>query len=163
MRRELLRSVVSTIVIFGHLAVFLAGMALGIFSLLNRNDALQTVLMASPILAVIALAAFANIMENSSVSKDNISVKLMYSVVCIVFPTVLIAIILALFYIFYLQLDGFGPDQLKITLGGVETFFGVFIGAISKSLFGASQASSSSESPPSPSSSSSDGKSSISC
>jgi len=60
-----------------------------------------------------------------------------YATLCLTFPLILIGIILILFYLFYLQLDRFGPDELKIALGSVETFFGVFLGAISKSLFGA--------------------------
>ena len=40
------------------------------------------------------------------------------------------------FYAVYVQLPGFGPEQMKIALGGIETFFGVFLGAISDTLFG---------------------------
>ncbi|WP_189637717.1 hypothetical protein [Rhizobium phaseoli] len=97
---------------------------------------MQTLLMASPVLAVIAFGAFSNIMENRTGNRDSIKVSATYAIVCSVFPIFLVFIILALFWLFYQQLNHFGPDQLKIALGGVETFFGVFIGMISKSLFG---------------------------
>jgi len=124
-------------VIFGHLAVFAVALSLGIFSLLQGVDALQTLLMASPILAVIALTAFTYILDNQESVADDSKVSGLFAVLCIAFPLILICAILALFYFFYLQLNKFGPDQLKIALGGVETFFGVFIGSISKTLFGA--------------------------
>ena len=35
----------------------------------------------------------------------------------------------------YLDGDRFGPNELKIALGVVETFFGIFISLITESLF----------------------------
>ncbi|TPM35524.1 hypothetical protein [Mesorhizobium sp. B2-3-5] len=136
MNLGVLRALVSVIVIFGHLLVFLTAMALGVFSLLGGVDAMQTLLMASPVLAVIAFGAFSNVIENKADPSERTRVSLMYATICVVFPLFLVGLVLALFWLFYQQLDHFGPDQLKITLGGVETFFGVFIGMISKSLFG---------------------------
>ena len=40
------------------------------------------------------------------------------------------------FYITYEQVNNFGLESLKIALGCVETFFGIFIGMISDTLFG---------------------------
>jgi hypothetical protein len=87
---------------------------------------------------VIGLAAFTFVIDNQNGPKDRSKVSVLYSALCIIFPLILIVIILVLFFLFYLQLDRFGPDQLKVALGGVETFFGVFLGLISKSLFGIS-------------------------
>lgn len=123
------------IVIFGHILVFIAGLALGVFRLMSGTDALQTVLMASPILASTALAGMSHILNRKAgyqtSSEDPFSI-----VLCLILPTILIAIILAVFILFYVQVDGFGPEQLKITLGAIETTLGAFLGAISKKLFG---------------------------
>lgn len=134
--KNIVRNAVAVVVIFGHLVVFIVALGLGVFSLLRGLDAIQTLLMASPILAVVALAAFSQVMDYSGISVDEGKLSPLYAVLCIAFPVILICIILFMFYLFYLQLDRFGPDQLKVALGGVETFFGVFLGAISKSLFG---------------------------
>jgi hypothetical protein len=136
--KGIVRSSVAAIVIFGHLAVFIVALALGIFSILRGFDAIQTLLMASPILAAVALTAFTFVIDHQEGAPDDPKVSGFYAVLCLIFPSVLIAIIMMLFFLFYLQLDRFGPDELKIALGSVETFFGVFLGAISKSLFGAS-------------------------
>jgi hypothetical protein len=133
--RSVVRNLVAIIVIFGHLIVFIVALSLGIFSLLRGLDAIQTIMMASPILAVISTAAFTYVIDDYGASKDDVKVSWIYALLCIVFPVILIAVVLVLFYLFYLQLDHFGPDQLKVTLGAVETFFGIFLGSISKSLF----------------------------
>jgi hypothetical protein len=52
------------------------------------------------------------------------------------FPTALIGCIFIVFFAVYKEVPGFGPGNMKIALGGIETFFGVFLGAISDSLFG---------------------------
>ena len=132
--KVIVRNSVAAIAIFGHISVFAVALSLGIFSILRGVDALQTLLMASPVLAVIALSAFSRIMESGHDADEQVST--LYAIVCIVFPVLLIAAIMALFYLFYMQLDGFGLDQLKVSLGAVETFFGVYVGGISKTLFG---------------------------
>jgi hypothetical protein len=138
MLKSTVRNSVAVIVIFGHLAVFIVALALGIFSILRGIDAIQTLLMASPILAVVALTAFTFVIDNQEGTTEQSKVSTLYAALCIIFPLILISIILILFFLFYLQLDKFGVEELKIALGGVETFFGVFLGAISKSLFGTS-------------------------
>ena len=66
MSKQLVRNIVSIITIFGHLIVFIAALSLGIFSLLGGIDVTQTLLMASPILVVTALAAFTHVLDNPS-------------------------------------------------------------------------------------------------
>ena len=44
--------------------------------------------------------------------------------------------ILVLFVAAYYQVNHFGPEQLKIYIGFIETFFGIYVGAISDHLFG---------------------------
>lgn len=137
MKKNQVRAVVSVIVIFGHLLVFLLGLLLGVFNILRGTDAIQTLLMASPVLATTAFAAFSTALSETA-DQPNRKVELvtkLSAILVVTFPVILLGVILTLFYVFYKQIDGFGPDQLKISLGGVETFFGVYLGAISKFLF----------------------------
>ena len=83
------------------------------------------------------IPAFTFVIDHEEGASDDAKVSGFYATLCLTFPMILIGIILILFYLFHLQLDRFGPDELKIALGSVETFFGVFLGAISKLLFGA--------------------------
>jgi hypothetical protein len=134
--KAFVRNTVAVISIFGHLFVFGVALSLGVMSLLQGSDAIQTLLMASPVLSVIALSAFTHVLD-TQVGDDDVSrVSALFAVICIIFPSILIISIMIVFYLFYSQLDGFGPDQLKIVIGAIETFFGVFVGSISKSLFG---------------------------
>lgn len=133
------KSWVACIVIFGHLLVFIFGTALGILSLLSGIDAIQTILIACPVLSTTAFAAFGHVMsemDEAPHERANRNVSKLFTIIVLVFPTALLLAILSLFFLFWAQLDGFGPDQLKIALGALETFFGVYLGAISKKLFG---------------------------
>ena len=137
LRKDFVRTSVAVIVIFGHLAVFISALTLGVFSLLGGTDAIQTLLMATPVLSTTALAAFSDVIaRGDSVSQpENPKVSALYTILAIIFPLILLALIFIIFYLFWIQLDGFGPDQLKISLGCLETFFGIYLGAIAKSLF----------------------------
>jgi hypothetical protein len=130
------RALVAVIILLGHFSVFFAGLALGIFGPLANADALQTVLMATPILAVTASAALTWVIKGETGIQKGSRVSSLFAGVTIFFPTMLIICIFLLFYALYKQVPGFGPDKMKISLGGIETFFGVFLGAISDTLFG---------------------------
>ena len=72
----------------------------------------------------------------------------LFAFVTIFFPTALIACVFVVFYALYVELNGFGPEQMKIALGGIETFFGVFLGAISDTLFGKKESAAKAAPPP---------------
>lgn len=135
MNRSVLTTRVAVIVIIGHVIVFINALALGILSMMRGIDAIQTLLMASPILAATAISAFNALDDGADTSSADMMSK-SYSFFAVFFPCLLVVVVCALFGLFWAQIDGFGPDQLKIALGGVETFFGVFLGAISRKLFG---------------------------
>ena len=97
---------------------------------------IQTVLMASPVLGVTATAALMFALRGEVGIRRGKKVTGLFAFVTIFFPSALILCIFVVFYAVYVQLSGFGPDEMKIALGGIETFFGVFIGAISDTLFG---------------------------
>jgi hypothetical protein len=131
-----IRTVVAIIILGGHFAVFIAGMALGLFGPLRGTDLVQVVLMTSPVLAMTATAAIRFILEGQVHIERGKRVTLVFSIVVVAFPLALICCIFLLFCSIYRQFDGFGPNELKVGLGAVETFFGAFIGMISDKLFG---------------------------
>jgi hypothetical protein len=136
MNQRQARDTVALIVLGGHLAVFIAGMALGLLGPLRGTDLVQVALMASPILAVTAVAAARSILDVANASEQGPKVPAVFALLVIVYPTALILCIFGLFWCLYKQVSGFGPNELKVGLGAVETFFGVFIGLISDKLFG---------------------------
>jgi hypothetical protein len=131
-----IRGSVALIVLFGHFLVFLFGLLLGIFGPLGGVDVTQTLLMASPVLGVIATAALSWVMRGELGIEKGGKVSAVFASVVLFFPISLIGSIFIIFYAVYKQVSGFGPDEMKIALGGIETFFGVYIGGISDTLFG---------------------------
>lgn len=135
MYQRTIRSLVAIIVIFGHVVILCVGIFLGISQSLVATDAMQVFLTSSPILAITAVSALFYIMNNETVGRRGKKISTTFAFVVVVLPIVLISLILVLLYLSYIQIDGFGPDALKITLGAVETVFGLFLGGISKTLF----------------------------
>jgi hypothetical protein len=131
-----IRTVVALIILLGHFFVFFFGLLLGVLGPLLGSDALQTVLMASPVLAVTATAALKFALSGEGGIEKGIRVSGLFAFVTTFFPIALIVCIFIIFFAVYRQTPGFGPDEMKISLGGIETFFGVFLGAISDKLFG---------------------------
>ena len=131
-----IRVLVAVIILGGHFLVFFCGLLLGIFGPLLGTDAVQTVLMASPVLAATATSALMFALRGEIGIRRGRKVTGLFAFVTIFFPSALILCIFVVFYAVYVELPGFSPDQMKIALGGIETFFGVFLGAISDTLFG---------------------------
>ncbi|MBD8662702.1 hypothetical protein IFT59_05500 [Rhizobium sp. CFBP 8752] len=136
MRKAVLTGSVALVIIFGHLGVFFTGLLVGVFRLMIGSDALQTLLMASPVLASTAVAALTHMLTKDAQSADRANEDPFVVVLCLSIPLLLLSAIFLIFILFYWQVDGFGPDQLKLTLGALESAFGAFLGAISKKLFG---------------------------
>jgi hypothetical protein len=131
-----IRVIVAVIILGGHFLVFFCGLLLGVFGPLLGTDAVQTVLMASPVLAATATSALMFALRGEVGIRRGRKVTGLFAFVTIFFPSALILCIFVVFYALYVEVNGFGPDQMKIALGGIETFFGVFLGAISDTLFG---------------------------
>jgi hypothetical protein len=131
-----IRVTVAIIILGGHFLVFFCGLLLGVFGPLLGSDAIQTVLMASPVLGVTATAALMFALRGEVGIRRGRKVTGLFAFVTIFFPLALILCVFVIFYAVYVQLTGFGPEQMKIALGGIETFFGIFLGAISDTLFG---------------------------
>ena len=136
-----LRNRVALIVIVGHVAVFAFGLfGLGLFGPLFGSDALQTILMATPILAVIGAAAMKWLAADRRDDPHDEPVDPTFAFVAQFLPVALICFIFLLFIATYFQARGLGPEQLRIYIGYIETFFGVYIGGISDRLFGQKRA-----------------------
>jgi hypothetical protein len=133
-----IRSLVAAITLGGHVFVFSAGMGLGLFGPLQGTDLVQVVLMASPVLAATAASALKFVLAGQTSIERGERVTTIFACVVIAFPVLLICGIFILFWSIYKQVSGFGPDELKIGLGALETFFGAYLGLISDKLFGSS-------------------------
>lgn len=124
------------VILLGHLAVFLAGLMLGIFGPLAGTDVIQIIVMTLPVLGATAFAALNYVLENEKGVARAYKVSAGFTFVVLLFPICLLSAVFAIFYFVYVQIPGFGPDNMKVSLGGVETMFGSYLGAISSKLFG---------------------------
>jgi len=131
-----IRVLVACIILGGHFLVFFAGLLLGIFGPLLGVDVVQTILMASPVLGVTASSALMFAMRGQTEIDRGEKVTTLFSTVTLFFPIALLVCIAVVFVAISRQVNGFGPDQLKISLGAIETFFGIFLGTIAQTLFG---------------------------
>lgn len=138
MTQSSIRGTVAIIVLVGHIAVFFAGMLLGIFGPLRGVDVVQTVLMACPVVGATAVSALTYVLARELADDSGqAKVSSLFSFIVLLFPICLLLAIFMVFYFLYIQVPGFGPDNMKISLGGIELVFGVYLGAISTKLFGA--------------------------
>jgi len=133
-----IRTFVAAITLGGHVLVFAAGMGLGLFGPLQGSDLVQVVLMASPVLAATATSALKFVLAGQTSIDQGERVTTIFACVVIAFPVLLISGIFVLFWSIYKQVSGFGPNELKVGLGALETFFGAYLGLIAATLFGSS-------------------------
>lgn len=131
---------VALIILLGHLAVFLSGLMLGIFGPLAGTDVVQMIVMTLPVLGATAFAALNYVLANEQGVGRAYKVSSGFAFIVVLFPVCLLSAIFAIFYFVYIQVPGMGPDNMKVSLGGVETIFGSYLGAISSRLFGAPNA-----------------------
>jgi hypothetical protein len=135
MYQSQIRSAVAIIVLLGHALVFFVGLLLGVFGPLAGSDVIQTILMATPVLGTTATAALTFALRGELNISRGSKVTGLFSFVCLFFPISRLLCIFIVFYAIYVEVPGFGPEQMKISVGSIETFFGVFLGAISDTLF----------------------------
>jgi hypothetical protein len=91
--------------------------------------------MTTPVLGTTAAAALMFALKGELNISLGAKVTGLFAFVCLFFPCALLLCIFVVFYAVYVQIPGFGPEQMKIAIGAIETFFGVFLGAISDTLF----------------------------
>jgi len=136
MTRSKLAALVAIIVFFGHVVVLSTGALIGILGLMSGSDTIQTVLMASPVLASTAAAAISHIMTRRRSRGRQPVEEPIVVFFCLAIPLIIVFMILCVFWLYYIQIDGFSVQYLKIFLGGLETGFGAFLGFVSKKLYG---------------------------
>ena len=137
MYQHTLRQSVASVVIFGHVALFMYGFfGLGLFGPLWSEDALQVILMSTPVLGLTAGAGLIYILDTETVRRKGKKVNITTAFFCIAFPLALILSNFCLYWYAAGTPENFGPMELKLGLGVLETFFATFLGAISKKLFG---------------------------
>src|SRR5262245_41923150 len=107
-----IRVIVALIILCGHFLVFFFGLLLGVFGPLLGTDAVQTVLMASPVLGVTATSALMFALRGEVGIRRGRKVTGLFAFVTIFFPSALILCIFVIFYAVYIQLSGFGPDEM---------------------------------------------------
>lgn len=136
MTKTNIRITVSLIIIFGHLLVFIIGFfLLNVLGPLEINDAIQLILMSTPILSIVSIQAMKYIMTDEIETLDNKKVSLSFSIVSIIFPSIFIFSIILIFLFTYFQIDGFSVSNMKLSLGIIETFLGIYLGMITDKLF----------------------------
>jgi membrane protease YdiL (CAAX protease family) len=135
MYEENVRKAAAVIVVIGQLLHFIGALLLGIFGPLRGNDLLQVIFLGSPILAATAFSGFKYVIDNRRKKALGLKVTVVFSTLILGAPLILASIIFFLYYLTYIQFTGFGPDQLKFSLGITETFMGVYIGAVGETLF----------------------------
>lgn len=125
---------VAVLIVVGHIAVFSYGLYLAILGVLPGEDGIETVLMVSPLLAGVALAAFTYVINLNPSSRKTVGAAFVFLVFFV--PCASAAIMLFTLFAVHQQWDGFGVHQLKIVIGSTETALGGFLGVISRKLFG---------------------------
>lgn len=130
------KNTVTLIVLGGHVLIFVyAFVVLSIFGGRISSDFFQLILMASPVLASTALLAFSKLMNDQGSGPRGKKLPLVYTLPTLGFPLLLIVLVGLVFTLFGMQSHIASPDELKISLGVLETFFGGYIGVLAKKLF----------------------------
>ena len=126
----------SMMLVFGHIALFFFGLLVAAFGRLELTDAVQMILMGSPLLAVIALSGFIHMMTNMTIPPDDPTVDLS---VARFLQFVVSTFIVALFIVYSMGLFRtehiLNADSIKILVGSVETVLGGYIASIKDRLF----------------------------
>ncbi|MEO1554874.1 MAG: hypothetical protein AAFS01_00465 [Pseudomonadota bacterium] len=131
------RNTVTFIIVFGHIFLFLyAFLAIGIAGGQIDQDFFQLILMASPVLASTALLGFKDLVDRRGRGARGKKLPSSYLVITLALPLILIVLVGAVFTLFANQYNIASPNDLKISLGVIETFFGGYIGVLAKSLYG---------------------------
>lgn len=127
---------VATLLIVGHVVLFMFGFVVAVGGYLTGVDVAQLALMASPLLLAVAVPAFQFVMAEITTANDPgaadvhpMSAKLVYFVVA--------AFLFALFLLYGMGFfrSSLSPDQIKIGVGVVETALGGYLGVVRKRLF----------------------------
>jgi membrane-associated HD superfamily phosphohydrolase len=124
---------VASLVVYGHVILFIYGLIVMLASGYDRVDTFQMILMGSPLLAMVALSAFrfmANLPDNDESGKADPAWVTMSTAVTGAF-------LLALFATFSMAMFNTALEIsiLKIIVGTIETALGSYLGINRDTLF----------------------------
>lgn len=136
MTRTLLSRRLTFILVFGHISLFFFGLLVAAFGRLELTDSVQMILMGSPLLAVVALSGFTQMLGAMAIPADD---PLVDSSVSKFVQLVSATFIVALFIVYSMGLfrteNVLSADGIKILVGSVETVLGGYISTIKDKLF----------------------------
>ncbi|MCY6383274.1 hypothetical protein [Hoeflea prorocentri] len=132
------RLMAAAIILIGHFAIVAYGiLMLVLFSpFQDIQKGIQVVLMASPVLAITAMAGLKHILSTATHKRRGKKVNAFYFSTVLGLPLVLIVSVLGLIYMVHHGIGNIGIEGLTLVLGAIETCFGAYIGLISDDLFG---------------------------
>lgn len=124
------------ILVYGHIGLFLYGLfGLATFGRMSLTDVTQTILMGTPVLAIVSVSAFSHIVDGnhskaSPADADPVASKMIFRV-CYAF-------IASLFFTYSLgifPISGFDADIIRMMVGAIETVLGAYIAVIRDKIF----------------------------
>jgi len=127
---------IASILVIGHLLLFIYGLIVAGLGRLFASDVAQMVLMGTPLLALISISGFQYVVANMEVI-DN-SEKLPDSTGPNLIIFVCILFLLSLFFVYSLALfdySNISVDILKISVGVIETALGGYLAIIKDNIF----------------------------
>ncbi|ESZ37555.1 hypothetical protein [Mesorhizobium sp. L2C067A000] len=124
---------VASIVVYGHVLLFLYGLVVMLVSGYDRQDTFQMILMGSPLLAMVALAAY-RFMADLPPQDASGPVDPAWSTMS---TTVTLAFLLALFATYSMAMfnTSIQSSVLKFITGAIETALGGYLGVNRDTLF----------------------------
>lgn len=124
---------IASIVIYGHVFLFMFGLIVMLVGPYDKIDTLQMILMGSPLLAAIGLSAFIW-MSKLPANDQSAEADPAWARLCTVVSSIFI---LALFAAYATAAFNHNMDIsiLKIVVGAIETVLGTYMGVIRDTLF----------------------------
>jgi hypothetical protein len=128
-----LARILAMIVVYGHILLFVYGFVIWQFGTLEGTETIQLILMGSPLLALVAVAAFDFVMHaqvsDSSPLADSIKTQMAIVVTGGFLAMLFFAYTITLFN------TQITASAIKLLVGSVETAFGAYIGIIKDTFF----------------------------
>ena len=124
---------IASIVVYGHVALFAYGLIIMLFSGYDRIDTFQMILMGSPLLAMVALAAYRFIANLPAVDQSEPADSTWVNMSTVVTA----AFLVCLFATYSIAMFNTNVEAatLKTIVGGIETALGGYLGVNRETLF----------------------------
>lgn len=124
------KSQIAVVIFFGHVSLLIIAFFVYVYGHMDRDEVVQSLLMGSPLLAVTGPAALASINKRKPTQKSiQVTAHPLNLYICVIF-----VIMLFVCYLFGLFPLGLHSNDIKITIGIIETIFGLYIGVINETV-----------------------------